>query len=85
MAERAFRYEDRLNVLTISIGLAQAHASDSEASLIKAADEAMYQAKREGRDHVRLAERTKHRAEATVTPLVLRTPHAAPTVSGRVA
>ena len=38
--------------LTLSIGVVECHASDDTASLLQRADEAMYQAKHDGRNRV---------------------------------
>jgi diguanylate cyclase (GGDEF)-like protein/PAS domain S-box-containing protein len=54
--EQDFRVGGREVRVTISVGVAQVRPADDLAALLKRADEAMYEAKRKGRNRVELAE-----------------------------
>ena len=58
--------------VTASIGVSEGGAqSEGIGDLMKRADQALYQAKREGRNRVKLARRTsQHFTQATATPAV---------------
>ena len=54
--------------VTLSLGVAAYNPGDSKEDLIEAADVALYQAKRAGRDRVYLAEENPGEAEPLTTP-----------------
>jgi diguanylate cyclase (GGDEF)-like protein len=67
---RQFEFEDKTLKVTVSGGVAQAARSEDQAALIKRADEALYAAKRGGRNRVFLHDGTTVRelALATILP-----------------
>lgn len=59
LKESRFRLDREEIKVTLSVGVAEALARDTAESLLKRADEALYQAKQEGRDRAMLAETPK--------------------------
>ena len=68
VADCRFEFEGRTLNVTVSGGLAQARADEDEATLIKRADEALYAAKKSGRNRVCIHDGTITRATTVAKP-----------------
>ena len=66
IAEQPFREECRI---TVSVGVAQYRLGETVPQLLTRADQALYQAKREGRNRVRCSERPVEKSSPTVPRL----------------